>query len=161
MVDIEKLIQANRDNHYKLLTLVGNEEAQKKLIIKYLRENGWKIYDVEEVVLDLIQNIPEDKVSKRIGNKLKEWVNEKERRIVLNNTGILYSPELKMINPVEAFRYSMRGRREGVIFINGRLRDDKAYYSTPDKEDFSVVDLSRVIFYRLTEVKIGGGIDED
>ena len=55
----------------------------------------------------------------------------------------------------------MRGNRKGVIFINGRLRDNKAIYSTPDKDDYTPVDLSKVIFCRLTEVEIGGVNNEN
>lgn len=161
MVNIEKLLSTNRDNHYKLLTLVGDEERKKKSIISYLKDKGWKIYDVERVVLDLIEDIPENKISKRIGKKLKEWVKKQGKRIVLYNTSILYSPELKLRGPVEAFRYPMRGNSEGVIFINGRLRDNKAIYSTPDKDDYTEVDLSEVLYYRLTEVDIGGVNNEN
>mgnify|MGYP000417962310 CR=1 FL=1 len=161
MVNIEKLLRANRDNHYKLLTIVGDEESKKKSIISYLKEKGWKIYDVEKIVLDLIKDIPENKISKRIGKKLKEWVKDQGENIVLYNTSILYSPELKLRGPVEAFRYPMRGEREGVIFINGRLRDNKVIYSTPDKEDHMEVDLSKVIFCKLTDVKIGGVNNEN
>jgi hypothetical protein len=161
VVNIEKLLSASRDNHYKLLTLVGDEEAQKKSIISYLKEKDWKVYDVERVVLDLIEDIPENKISKRIGKKLKEWVKEQGKKIVLYNTSILYSPELKLQGPVEAFRYPMRGEREGIIFINGRLRDNKVIYSTPDKEDHMEVDLSKVIFCRLTEVEFGGVNNEN
>jgi hypothetical protein len=55
----------------------------------------------------------------------------------------------------------MRGEREGIIFINGRLRDNKVIYSTPDKEDHMEVDLSKVIFCRLTEVEFGGVNNEN
>ena len=161
VVNIEKLLSASRDNHYKLLTLVGDEESKKKNIISYLKDEGWKIYDVERVVLDLIEDIPENKISKRIGKKLKEWVKEQGKKIVLYNTSILYSPELQLRGPVEAFRYPMRGNRKGVIFINGRLRDNKAIYSTPDKDDYTPVDLSKVIFCRLTEVELGGVNNEN
>ena len=161
VVHIDELLTANRNNHYKLLTLVGSEEGKKKEIINYLINKDWTVYDVEEVILELSAEIPEEKIGLRIGHCLKDWIKEKETKIVLTNTAILYSPELKQIDPVESFRYRMRGKREAVIFVDGRLRDDKILYSTPDKADFTQVDVSKVVYCRLTEVTTGGGHNEN
>ena len=156
MLHIEELLQANRNNHYKLLTLIGSEEAKRKEIINYLQDKGWQVHDVEKAVLDLAGDIPDGKIGLRIGKKLKDWVKEKDDKIILTNTSIIYSPELKQKDPVESFRYTMRGEKEAVIFVEGRLRNNKVIYSTPDKDDFEEVDLSKVVYCRLTEVEIGG-----
>jgi hypothetical protein len=157
MIHIDKLIEANKNNHYQLLTLVGNEEGKKKEITDYLTKRGWQVFDVEEIVLDLIKDLPRKKRGLRLGERLDDWVKKQENKLVLTNANILFSPELKQINPVESFRYALRGTNEAVLFLDARYRgDNKAVYSTPDKEDFAEIDLSRVIHRRLIEVTTGG-----
>ncbi len=157
MIHIDKLIEANKKNHYRLLTLVGNEEAKKNEIIDYLKKEKWQVYDVEEIILDLIKDIPEEKVGVRLGAKLDRWVKEQEGQMVLTNANILFSPELKQIDPVESFRYALRGNKEATLFLEARYKgDSEAVYSTPDKDDHADIDLSMVIHYRLTEVITGG-----
>jgi len=151
---IDDLIKINRDSHYKLLTLVGSEENHKNNIIDYLKNNGWNVYDIEEVILDLVEDIPENKIGLKIGDKIKEWLSYQENKIVLTNTSIIYSPELNLIDPVETFRYAMRGEKEAVIFIEGKMRDSKVIYSTPDKQDHKDVDISKIVSERITEVEV-------
>jgi len=151
---IDDLIKINRDSHYKLLTLVGSEENHKNNIIDYLKNNGWNVYDIEEVILDLIEDIPENKIGIKIGDKIKQWLSDQENKIVLTNTSIIYSPELNLIDPVETFRYAMRGDKEAVIFIEGKMRDSKVIYSTPDKQDHKDIDISRIVSERITEVEV-------
>jgi len=151
---IDDLIKINRDSHYKLLTLVGSEENHKNTIINYLKDNGWNVYDIEEVILNLIEDIPEKKIGLKIGDKIKEWLSDREDKIALTNTSIIYSPELNLIDPVETFRYAMRGEKEAVIFIEGKMRDSKVIYSTPDKQDHKDIDISRIVSERITEVEV-------
>lgn len=156
MYQLERLIKESNNNHYKLLTLVGNEENKRDQIAEYLQAKGWVLYDVEEVVLNLVEDLPPAKIGVRLGGMLDEWIKERENRIVLTNTSILFSPELGQVNPVESFSYAMRGDKSAVLFLEARLRDDKAVYSTPDRDDYAVVDLSKVIYKGLSEVSIGG-----
>jgi hypothetical protein len=151
---IDDLIKINRDNHYKLLTLVGSEENHKNTIIDYLKNNNWKVYDIEDVILDLVESIPESKIGLKIGDRIKEWLNSLGNRIVLDNTSIIYSPELSLIDPVATFAYNMRGNREAIIFIEGKMRDNKVIYSTPDKHDYKEVNISKVVSERITEVEV-------
>ena len=48
----------------------------------------------------------------------------------------------------------MRGDKEAVIFIEGKMRDDKVIYSTPDKQDHKDIDISRIVSERITEVEV-------
>ncbi|ADL12900.1 BREX-3 system P-loop-containing protein BrxF [Acetohalobium arabaticum] len=156
MVNLDDLIRVSRDNHYKLLTLVGDNPAKVDEITAYLEDKDWEVYDVEENVLDLIEDIPEGKIYLRIGDKIKKWVNTLGDRIVLTNTSILCSPELDKITPLGAFKYLMRGSREAVLFLDARIRDNKAIYSRPGRDDYCEMDLSEVISEQIDNVIIGG-----
>jgi len=92
-MELQDLIRENETNHYKLLTIVGDNPPKINQIVKYLEKTGWTVYDVEDVVLKLIDNVPEDEIKLSIGLLIKKWVKSVENKIVLINTDILYSEE--------------------------------------------------------------------
>jgi len=151
---LQDLIRENETNHYKLLTIVGNNPPKVNLIVKYLEKKGWTVYDVEDVVLKLIDNVPEDEIKLSIGLLIKKWVKSVENKIVLINTDILYSEEMDQIGPFDAFKYLMRGDKEGVLFLNARLKGNLAIYSTPDRPDYSERELTDVLYIALEDVEV-------
>lgn len=157
MEDIDLLIKENETNHYKLLTIVGNNPPKINKIVDYLKQKGWKVYDVEEQVFKIIEKIPAEKIRLRIGRELKKWLKSVDNRIVLVNTNILYSKEMNKIGPFSAFKYSMRGEREGIIFLDGKLKGNNVIYSEPGRPDYNVRELSNVLFIELKNIKLLGG----
>ncbi len=155
MVHINKLIEDSSSNHHKLLVLVGDQKAKKEQIIDYLTEKEWEIHDVEETVLALVEDIPDDKIYKRLGFKLSDWLKSIGAKVIFINCHILFSPEVKNIKPTEIFAYAMRGQKQGVLFLEGRLRDAKAIYSTPDRQDHSEMELRGLVFEKLENVVVG------
>lgn len=152
---LDELLKENSANHYKLLTIVGIDSEKERKIIEYLQNKGWKVYDVEEVVLSLIEKIPEDKIRLRIGKLIKDWIRTVEGKIVLTNADILYSPQMARIGPYDAFKYSMRGdKREGVLFLHARLKGNVAIYSEPDREDYSERELNEVLYADIKDVVV-------
>lgn len=154
MLNIDTLIAENITNHYKLLTLVGNNTAKMEQIVEYLESKGWSVYDVEEHILQLIARIPPEKVKLRIGTELKKWLKHTSAQVVLVNANILYSPEMDKIGPFDEFKYAMRGEKEGILFLDAKLRGHTAIYSTPDRADYKEIDLSDVLYIALDEVTI-------
>lgn len=154
MVDIDTLIKENRTNHYKLLTIVGNNKAKINSLIIYLKEKNWAAYDVEKIVLELVEAIPDDKIKLRIGTELKKWIKNTEDNVILYNANILYSPEMDKIGPFSAFKYNMRGKKEGILFMNGKIRGDLVVYSTPDRPDYHERELSDVLSIELEKVDL-------
>lgn len=153
-MDIETLIQENRNNHYKLLTIVGKNKSKEEAIINYLKNMGWVVYDVEDVVLKLSDNIPEDKIRLRIGTSIKKWVKSVENRVVLTNANILYSEEMDKMGPFDSFKYLMRGGREGVLFLNAKIRGNMAIYSIPSRPDYSEREMTDVLYIDIEEVDL-------
>lgn len=152
--NIETLIKENRTNHYKLLTIVGNNKSRIDGLAAYLKDKGWEVYDVGEKVLEITENIPEDKIRLRIGTELKNWIRTIGDRIVFVNSNILYSAEMDKIGPFSAFKYLMRGDREGILFMDAKLRGNVAIYSTPDRPDYNERELSDVLFIELEKVEL-------
>jgi hypothetical protein len=74
MTNIDTLIKENRTNHYKLLTIVGNNKSRIDRLVAYLKSKDWTVYDVEEKVLEITDNMPTDKIRLRIGTELKKWI---------------------------------------------------------------------------------------
>jgi len=61
LLDINILLDENRTNHYKLLTIVGNDPSKVESILEYLKSNNWQVYDVEEKVFEISDGIPQRK----------------------------------------------------------------------------------------------------
>jgi hypothetical protein len=156
-MNIQDLIQDNKTNHYKLLTIVGDDPSKVDQLVEYLKNTGWSVYDVEEIVLDLIKDVPEDEIKLSIGLLIKKWVKSVGNRIVLTNANILYSDEMDQIGPFDAFKYLMRGDKEGILFLNARLKENRAIYSKPDRPDYSERELTDVLYVPLEGVTIQEG----
>jgi hypothetical protein len=155
-IDINTLLNENRTNHYKLLTIVGNNAPKADSIIEYLKLNGWQVYDVEEKVFEISDNIPHDKVKLRIGREIKKWIRNLTNNVVLINSNILYSQDMGKINPFNAFKYSMRSDREGVLFLDAKLKGNLAIYSNPDRPDYQEFELNDVLFVDIEKVRVPG-----
>jgi len=93
-MQLDTLLEQNRTNHYKMLVIVDNNQQHEK-IINALKDKGWTSYDVNENILRIIEDIPEDKVKLRIGDKIKQWFNLLPDKVIFYNNNILYSPELE------------------------------------------------------------------
>jgi len=156
VTSIDQLIEENRTNHYKILTIIGNNQVKISNLIEYLRKKGWVVYDVEKIIFELVNKIPPDKVKLRIGAEIKKWIKNTEDRIVLYNANILYSEEMDKIGPFSAFKYSMRGNKEGILFMDGKLRGNVIVYSTPDRPDYHERELSDVLYRELDKVEVPG-----
>ena len=156
MSDITTLIEGNRTNHYKLLTIVGNNQVKIDQILEYLMKNDWEIHDVEEKVLEIAEKIPNDRLKLRIGTEIKKWVRKLGNHIILINSNILYSKEMDKIGPFRAFKYCMRGEKEGILFLDAKLRGNLSIYSTPDRLDYLEIELSDVLFIDLEKVEVPG-----
>ena len=155
-IDIKTLINENRTNHYKLLTIVGNNPSRANLILEYLKKEGWQVHDVEDTIINISEEMPYDKLKLRIGREIKRWVQSLGNHVVLINSNILYSKEMGKINPFNAFKYNMRGNREGVLFLDAKLKSNLAVYSTPDRPDFQEFELSDVLFVDIERVMVQG-----
>lgn len=155
-LNINTLLDENQTNHYKLLTIVGNNLSKADSILEYLKNNGWKVYDVEEKVFEISDGIPHDKVKLRIGREIKKWIKSLNSKIILINSNILYSEDMGKINPFNAFKYSMRSDREGVLFLDAKLKGNLAIYSTPDRPDYQEFELTDVLFVDIENVRVPG-----
>lgn len=72
-MELQRIIEQNRTNHYKLLVIVDNNQQHQK-IIDLLKGDGWVAYDVNESILKIIKEIPKEKIKLRIGDQIKKWV---------------------------------------------------------------------------------------
>lgn len=156
LIDLDILLDENRTNHYKLLTIVGINPPKYETIIQYLKNNEWEVYDVEDKVFEIADDMPFQKVKLRIGREIKRWVRSLDNKVVLINSNILYSEDMGKINPFSAFKYSMRSDREGVLFLDAKLKGNMAIYSTPDRPDYQEFELTDVLFVDIDKVRVSG-----
>ena len=149
-MQLEQLIEQNRTNHYTMLVIVDNNHKSSR-IIDALAKEGWSSYDVEENILRMTEDIPENKVKLRIGDKIKEWFNELPDKIILYNTTILYSPDLGRLNPVGAFKYRARDK-ECIVILEGSVSGNRIQYSEYGKDDHVGIDVSELIHVKMEDI---------
>ena len=147
---LDKLLEQNRSNHYKMLVVVDNNKQHEK-IISTLKSKGWGDCDITDNILRLLSDIPEEKRKLRIGTKIKEWFNSVPDHVILFNTNILYSPELGKLNPVGAFKYKARDK-EIILIVEGHISGNKIIYSEYGRPDFSEMDVSELIHIRMEDI---------
>lgn len=151
-MQLNTYLEQNRTNHYKMLVIVDNNHQHEK-IINALQNEGWTSYDVNENILKIIENVPENKIKVRIGSKIKEWANKLPERVILYNTNILYSPELGKPNPVAAFKYRTRDR-ECILILEGSVSGNRIQYSEYGKEDHVEMDVSELIHVKMENIDV-------
>ena len=151
-MQLNTYLEQNRTNHYKMLVIVDNNHQHEK-IINALQNEGWTSYDVNENILKIIENVPDNKIKVRIGSKIKEWANKLPERVILYNTNILYSPELGKPNPVAAFKYRTRDR-ECILILEGSVSGNRIQYSEYGKEDHVEMDVSELIHVKMEDIDV-------
>ena len=151
-MQLNTYLEQNRTNHYKMLVIVDNNHQHEK-IINALQNERWTSYDVNENILKIIENVPENKIKVRIGSKIKEWANKLSDRVILYNTNILYSPELGKPNPVAAFKYRTRDR-ECILILEGSVSGNRIQYSEYGKEDHVEMDVSELIHVKMEDIDV-------
>lgn len=151
-MQLNTYLEQNRTNHYKMLVIVDNNHQHEK-IINALQNERWTSYDVNENILKIIENVPENKIKVRIGSKIKEWANKLPDRVILYNTNILYSPELGKPNPVAAFKYRTRDR-ECILILEGSVSGNRIQYSEYGKEDHVEMDVSELIHVKMEDIDV-------
>lgn len=149
-MNLDTLLEQNRTNHYKMLVIVDNNKQYEK-IVNVLRKKGWRDYNIEDHILQLLVDIPEEKRKLRIGTKIKEWFNSLPDHVILFNTNILYSPELGKLNPIGAFKDKARDK-EIIIIIEGRISGNKVIYSEYGRPDYTEMDVSELIHVRMEDI---------
>ena len=147
---LDKLLEQNRSNHYKMLVVVDNNKQHEK-IVSTLKPKGWGDCDITDSILRLLSDIPEEKRKLRIGTKIKEWFNSVPDHVILFNTNILYSPELGKLNPVGAFKYKARDK-EIILIVEGHISGNKIIYSEYGRPDFTEMDVSELIHIRMEDI---------
>lgn len=158
MTNLSKLLEENDNNYFKLLVLIGDEisETEKLNEIEiYLKTDGWEIYDVEDVVMDLIEKMDEEDIEFTLGDEIKFWIKSTGSKIYLKNANILYSKDLGSPKPFYTFNYLMRDTKQAVLVMDGKLRgNNKIIYSSPDKDDFAETDISTVVYEEIKNIKV-------
>ena len=139
---------------FKLLGIVGSNEAKKKKIIKFLSGEDWTIVDVEKELLPVQMELNScgDEVIFELGTKVKEWFNSKPSKLVLTNASILYHEMFLKISPVGAFKYNSRNKN-CVLFLEDEHRLAKRlYHGQPGAEDYYDQEINDIMLVGIDEI---------
>ena len=156
MEKLSDLIKDSSKQHYHTLAIIVDSELDKEKILEtseFLISLGWEVYDVEEIILSMLDKIPENKVKIRINEEIKKWTYTINKKSVLTNGNILCSSTLGTKGVIPTFKYLFRDEKESIIFVDARLRgNDIAYYSEPGNEDYQEYDLSEIVYVEIKDI---------
>lgn len=150
-MNLETLLDQNRNNYYKMLVIIDNSKQHEK-VTGALIPKGWQAFNVTDHILELIERVPEKERKLRIGRIIKEWFRELPDQVILYDTSILFSPELGRLNPVGAFKYKSR-EKEIILIMNGQIYGERVRYSEPGREDYCEMDVSELIHSKIEDVE--------
>jgi len=151
-LELSKLLEQNRANHYKLLVIVDNSNNHHK-IIDPLKDEGWEAFNVNRNALRLMSNVPMDKIKLRIADEIKKWVLSLPNKVIFYNANILYSPDFGKLNPISAFKYRARNK-EIIVIMEGRLYGNRLDYSQHGRTDYTEMDVGELICIRMEDIDV-------
>lgn len=147
-----ELLEHNRANHYQLLVIVDNSNDPHR-IINALKDKGWEAFDVNRNALQLMSNVPKDKIKLRIAGEIKKWVLSLSDKVIFYNPNILYSPDFGKMNPISAFKYRARNK-EIIVIMEGHLSGNRLVYSQHGRPDYTEMDVGELISVRMEDVDV-------
>ncbi len=149
---LTELLKHNRANHYQLLVIVDNSNDPHR-IINALKDEGWKAVNVNKNALQLMGNVPMDKIRLRIADEIKKWVLSLPDKVIFYNPNILYSPDFGKLNPVSAFKYRSRNK-EIILIMEGQLTGNRLTYSQHGRPDYTEMDVGELICVRMEDIDV-------
>lgn len=149
---LTELLKHNRANHYQLLVIVDNSNDPHR-IINALKDEGWKAVNVNKNALQLMGNVPMNKIRLRIADEIKKWVLSLPDKVIFYNPNILYSPDFGKLNPVSAFKYRSRNK-EIILIMEGQLTGNRLTYSQHGRPDYTEMDVGELICVRMEDIDV-------
>ncbi len=147
---------------FKLLAIIGEDEAKKNMIIKSLKEEGWSLIDVESELLSLRQELDTEDIDIdiEISPKIKEWFNSKPNKLILTNASILYHDMFTKISPVGAFKYNSRNKNCVIFLENEQKLGSRIYYGEVGKTDYYDREINDIVISDISEISDEYEIDK-
>lgn len=152
MTRLPEILQLTQNNYYKLLAIVG-ASGKKEKILNYLSKSDWQVYNLENEILRLTENVEEKWLAFEAKSILKNWLRSLPDQIIFDNTSILYSPELDYPSPIDAFKYHTRTKTI-ILFLYGEILGHKLIYAEPGRRDYCEVDLTDIIYAKLEDIDV-------
>ena len=148
---IEKKLTAIRNRRYKLILVVAPPSSGKTKLLQHLREVNSRKYVYINLNMELSALLKDVTVKERpyrVQEFLREIVSDKQGVLLVDNTEILFDPELKL-DPVKSLEESSRSNIVIAVW-SGIVKEGVLSYAKPGHReyyqgqigDFEIVDLT-------------------
>ncbi len=154
MQNLNNLLSQADNLRFKILSIIGKEEAKRDKIISVLKENGWITVDVGKELLSVKQQLDntESEKSFELASQIKDWFSSKPNNLILLNAGILYHELFLKISPVGAFKYNSRNKN-CVLFLEDETRlGNRVYYGEVGSKEYFDQEINDILIVDINEI---------
>lgn len=161
--ELRTLLEQANSLRFKLLAIIGKDEAKKQKIISTLQKEKWNLVDVGSELLEIHSKLESENDNElKIGEEIKEWFNEKPNNLILVNASILYHSMFMKISPVGAFKYNSRNKNCVIFLEDEEKLGSRIYHGQAGKEDYYDQEINDIVTIQIDEVfaETTGDIEE-
>lgn len=147
-----KAIKSASNDHFKLIIISGGFKSGKTHLLKKLAIDFEYLYlNLNLLLSKKLLQINEDSYVTQSQDVIKEIFDDLNDKIILvDNIELLFSKEVASLNPVEVFKNLARDKLI-IMSLPGKLKGDKIEYSTLDRIDYKLMDVSGLTVIHMEE----------
>lgn len=134
---IEKKLMTIRNRRSKLILVVVPSSTDKTKLLQYLREVNSRKYVYINLNMELSALLKDVTVKERpyrVQEFLREIVSDKQRVLLVDNTGILFDPELKL-DPMKSLLELSRSNTVVAVW-SGMVKAGVLFYAKPGRREY-------------------------
>lgn len=147
-----RAIKGANNDHFKLIIISGGFKTGKTYLMKKIANDFEYIYlNLNLILSRRLLQIKEDSYVTQSQDIIKEIFDELNEKILLvDNIELLFSKEVAALNPVEVFKNLARDKII-ILSLPGKIKGDKIQYSTMDRTDYKLMDVSGLTVINMEE----------
>jgi len=151
---LDNLLTQADSLRFKLLAIIGKDEAKKKKIIVALRKDNWTLIDVEKELLAVQKELDKNEpgLEFEISTKIKEWFGKQPNNIILTNASILYHELFLKVSPIGAFKYNSRNKNCVLFLEDEQKLGSRLYYGDIGKDDYYDQEINDILMVSIDDI---------
>jgi len=154
MQNINRLLAQADTLRFKLLAIVGQDQAKKEKVVQYLTDQNWLSVDVEQELLEVRDQLEKDDsyAEFQVGEKIKQWFKSKPNNLILTNQSILYHETFLKISPIGAFKYNSRNKNCVIFLEDERILGRRLSHGEIGSGDYYDQEINDILMVKIDDI---------